>query len=111
MPPKRRPPPDLYGPLGPNGEMQFPPLKPWAEREKERLEAIEIEKSKNKLQKGKQFEIPDFPETQILATRLVLLIVVRCCIVVRCSITPISIQSYSDAVLGRRSTYISQFAV
>lgn len=52
MPPKRRPPPNLYGPIGPNGELQFPPLKPWAEREKERLEAIEKAKGKNKLQKG-----------------------------------------------------------
>ncbi|CAG9584340.1 unnamed protein product [Danaus chrysippus] len=52
MPPKRRVPPQLYGPLGPNGETQFPPLKPWAEREKERLEALKKEKDKHKLQKG-----------------------------------------------------------
>lgn len=53
MPPKRRIPPVLYGPLGANGEMQFPPLKPWAEREKERLEALEnSKKDKNKVQKG-----------------------------------------------------------
>ncbi|XP_050671120.1 dynein axonemal heavy chain 3 isoform X2 [Leptidea sinapis] len=52
MPPKRRPPPNLYGPLGPNGELQFPPLKPWAERERERLEALQKEKSKPKVQKG-----------------------------------------------------------
>lgn len=52
MPPKRRPPPQLYGPLGPNGELQFPPLKSYAEREKERLEAIQREKDKNKLPKG-----------------------------------------------------------
>ncbi|CAH3998948.1 unnamed protein product [Pieris brassicae] len=51
MPPKRRQPPQLYGPIGPNGELQFPPLKPWAEREKERLEAIQREKDKNKLPK------------------------------------------------------------
>lgn len=53
MPPKKRIPPQLYGPLGPNGETQYPPLKSWAEREKERLEAIEREKKKNKLQKGR----------------------------------------------------------
>ncbi|XP_075973125.1 dynein heavy chain 3, axonemal [Anticarsia gemmatalis] len=52
MPPKRRVPPQLYGPLGPNGETQFPPLKPWAEREQERLENIEKERNKLKLQKG-----------------------------------------------------------
>ncbi|CAB3253984.1 unnamed protein product [Arctia plantaginis] len=53
MPPKRRIPPVLYGPLGPNGELQFPPLKPWAEREKERLEALDKnKKDKNKVQKG-----------------------------------------------------------
>ncbi|XP_047529766.1 dynein axonemal heavy chain 3 [Vanessa atalanta] len=52
MPPKRRPPPQLYGPLGPNGELQFPPLKSWAEREKEKLEALNREKAKNKLPKG-----------------------------------------------------------
>ncbi|KAL0892691.1 hypothetical protein ABMA27_014410 [Loxostege sticticalis] len=52
MPPKKRVPPVLYGPIGPNGEMQFPPLKSWAEREKEKLEAAKREKEKNKLQKG-----------------------------------------------------------
>ncbi|XP_013168993.1 PREDICTED: dynein heavy chain 3, axonemal-like [Papilio xuthus] len=52
MPPKRRPPPQLYGPIGPNGELQFPPLKPWAEREKERLDAIKKEQDKKKLPKG-----------------------------------------------------------
>ncbi|CAG9790368.1 unnamed protein product [Diatraea saccharalis] len=35
MPPKRRPPPKLYGPLGDNGELQFPPPKSWQERERE----------------------------------------------------------------------------
>lgn len=55
MPPKRRPPPKLYGPLGPNGELQFPPLKPWAEREKERLDAIKKEQDKKKLPKGQVF--------------------------------------------------------
>lgn len=54
MPPKKRVPPTLYGPIGPNGELQFPPLKSWAERERECLEALEKEKSKNKLQKGKR---------------------------------------------------------
>ncbi|CAG9790367.1 unnamed protein product [Diatraea saccharalis] len=39
MPPKRRPPPKLYGPLGDNGELQFPPPKSWQERERERLES------------------------------------------------------------------------
>ncbi|XP_068632055.1 dynein axonemal heavy chain 3 [Battus philenor] len=52
MPPKRRPPPKLYGPLGPNGEMQFPPQKTFAEREKEKLDAIKKEKDKKKLPKG-----------------------------------------------------------
>lgn len=52
MPPKRRPPPQLYGPIGPNGEVQFPPLKSWEEREKEKLEALKKEKEKHKLQKG-----------------------------------------------------------
>ncbi|XP_041978336.1 dynein axonemal heavy chain 3 [Aricia agestis] len=52
MPPKRRPPPQLYGPIGPNGELQFPPLKPWSEREKERLAAVKREKEKEKLPKG-----------------------------------------------------------
>ncbi|CAH0719658.1 unnamed protein product, partial [Brenthis ino] len=52
MPPKRRSPPQLYGPIGPNGELQFPPLKSWAEREKEKLEALKKEKEKNKLPKG-----------------------------------------------------------
>ncbi|XP_039753870.1 dynein heavy chain 3, axonemal [Pararge aegeria] len=52
MPPKRRPPLQLYGPLGPNGELQFPPVQTFAEREKERLEAIKKEKDKNKLPKG-----------------------------------------------------------
>ncbi|XP_045448983.1 dynein axonemal heavy chain 3 [Melitaea cinxia] len=52
MPPKKRPPPQLYGPLGPNGELQFPPLKSWAEREKEKQEALKKERDKNKLPKG-----------------------------------------------------------
>lgn len=52
MPPKRREPPKLYGPIGPNGELQFPPLKPWAEREQERLDAEKKKLSQNKLQKG-----------------------------------------------------------
>ncbi|CAH2242148.1 jg1052 [Pararge aegeria aegeria] len=52
MPPKRRPPLQLYGPLGPNGELQFPPVQTFAEREKEQLEAIKKEKDKNKLPKG-----------------------------------------------------------
>ncbi|RVE49566.1 hypothetical protein evm_005794 [Chilo suppressalis] len=52
MPPKRRPPPKLYGPLGPNGELQFPPPKTWQEREREKLEAERLEKEKHKLQKG-----------------------------------------------------------
>ncbi|XP_052759353.1 dynein axonemal heavy chain 3 [Galleria mellonella] len=52
MPPKRRPKPELYGPIGPNGELQFPPLKPWAERERERLEKLKKEQEKNKLPKG-----------------------------------------------------------
>lgn len=54
MPPKRKPPPQLYGPIGPNGEVQFPPLKSWEEREKEKLEALKKEKEKNKLQKGER---------------------------------------------------------
>lgn len=53
MPPRRKEPPNLYGPIGPNGELQFPPLKPWALREKERLQAIQKEKDKQKLPKGK----------------------------------------------------------
>ncbi|XP_049869343.1 dynein axonemal heavy chain 3 [Pectinophora gossypiella] len=53
MPPKRRKPPVLYGPLNARGDMQFPPLKPWEEREKERLEALRRqEANKHKLQKG-----------------------------------------------------------
>ncbi|XP_050560797.1 dynein axonemal heavy chain 3 isoform X1 [Spodoptera frugiperda] len=53
MPPKRRPPVERYGPLGPNGEMQFPPLKSLAEREKEKKEKeLEAERNKHKLQKG-----------------------------------------------------------
>ncbi|CAG9790365.1 unnamed protein product [Diatraea saccharalis] len=52
MPPKRRPPPKLYGPLGDNGELQFPPPKSWQERERERLESERLEKEKHKLQKG-----------------------------------------------------------
>ncbi|KAJ8727857.1 hypothetical protein PYW08_016242 [Mythimna loreyi] len=52
MPPKKRTPPQLYGPLGPHGEMQFPPMKSLAQKEKERLKAIEAEKKKHKLQKG-----------------------------------------------------------
>ncbi|VVC95447.1 unnamed protein product [Leptidea sinapis] len=75
MPPKRRPPPNLYGPLGPNGELQFPPLKPWAERERERLEALQKEKSKPKVQKEANsclcrhlaklsFELPRDPDQQ-----------------------------------------------
>lgn len=53
MPPKRRPPVERYGPLGPNGEMQFPPLKSLAEREREKKEKeLEAERNKHKLQKG-----------------------------------------------------------
>ena len=52
MPPKKRIPPKLYGPLSDSGEMQFPPLKTWAEKEREKLQAIEEEKKKNRLQKG-----------------------------------------------------------
>ncbi|KAG6455707.1 hypothetical protein O3G_MSEX009350 [Manduca sexta] len=52
MPPKKRVPPQLFGPIGPNGELQFPPLKPWHEREKERLDAIEKERNKRTLPKG-----------------------------------------------------------
>ncbi|XP_059059125.1 dynein axonemal heavy chain 3 [Achroia grisella] len=52
MPPKRRPKPELYGPIGPNGELQFPPLKPWAEREQERVEKLRLEQEKKKLPKG-----------------------------------------------------------
>ncbi|CAH0578973.1 unnamed protein product [Chrysodeixis includens] len=52
MPPKKREPPKLFGPIGPNGELQFPPLKPWAERERERLQEERKGSSRNKLQKG-----------------------------------------------------------
>ncbi|XP_063362018.1 dynein axonemal heavy chain 3 [Cydia amplana] len=52
MPPKRRAPPILYGPLGPRGEIQFPPLKPYAERVREKEEAERKEREKGKLQKG-----------------------------------------------------------
>lgn len=52
MPPKKRPPAQLFGPLGPNGETQFPPLRPWAEREKERLAKLEREKERNVAPKG-----------------------------------------------------------
>ncbi|KAI8435550.1 hypothetical protein MSG28_003843 [Choristoneura fumiferana] len=52
MPPKRRVPPVLYGPLGPRGELQFPPLKSYAEREREKMEAAKRDQEKGKLQKG-----------------------------------------------------------
>ncbi|XP_053607537.1 dynein axonemal heavy chain 3 [Plodia interpunctella] len=52
MPPKRRKPPNLYGPIGPNGELQFPPLKSYEERERERLEEIKEQEKKNRLPKG-----------------------------------------------------------
>ncbi|GBP85180.1 Dynein heavy chain 3, axonemal [Eumeta japonica] len=49
---RRRSPPPLYGPVGPRGELQFPPLRPWKEREKERLASRAAERGKHKLQKG-----------------------------------------------------------
>ncbi|KAI8429290.1 hypothetical protein MSG28_007791 [Choristoneura fumiferana] len=52
MPPKRRVPPVLYGPLGPRGELQFPPLKSYAEREREKMEAAKRDQEKGKLQKA-----------------------------------------------------------
>lgn len=56
MPPKRKPPPQLYGPLGPNGEIQYPPLKSYEERERERLEALEKEMKRKRMPKGDHFK-------------------------------------------------------
>ncbi|KAL4710846.1 hypothetical protein ACJJTC_016130 [Scirpophaga incertulas] len=52
MPPKRRAPPQLYGPIGPDGQPQMPPLRSWQEREQDRLDAEKRERDKKKLQKG-----------------------------------------------------------
>lgn len=54
MPPKKRTLPNLYGPLGPNGEMQYPPVKSWEQREREKKEALKKQMDKKRLPKGKR---------------------------------------------------------
>lgn len=53
MPPKKHTPPTLYGPLGPKGEMLYPPLKSWEQREREKQQALKKEMDKKRLPKGK----------------------------------------------------------